>query len=389
MKRKLRKSLSVVLLIAILCSSIQLLNVYSFAKDLSGAKQLSFSQKYNGSINDSNEVDYYSFYVPTSGTIKIKYSHSGITYSDNSMSAFNSRLIIYDENGRLLDESGSYTSDATHIGYYETDIDINAGDYYYSIGRINGYNEGIYTLQISFTSANSTFNEFDNSPNNSYLTASKIAVGKKYYGHLAEFNDDLDFYTFSLSGKTTINVFFKSFFNGHLFIYNEDLKKVFSLDCYDSDTQYKTQTLEKGLYYVSVVKLNGYNTGSYFFNIDVVVNNPSGLKCTGRSTSAEKIAWNKVSGATGYQVQISNNGGSAWAKYYTTTSNAYTFKNLTAGGKYKFRVRAYKDVDGKRYYSPWSSALTSPTLPTGTSLTKLTPTKKAFTAQWKNGLEFA
>ena len=65
---------------------------------------------------------------------------------------------------------------------------------------------------------------------------------------------------------------------------------------------------------------------------------------------------------------------------------SYTFKKLAAGNNYKFRVRFYiKAADGKNYFSPWSTTLNSPTLPSGTTLTKLTGAKKAFTAQWKKG----
>ena len=119
---------------------------------------------------------------------------------------------------------------------------------------------------------------------------------------------------------------------------------------------------------------------------NAALNSKLTLKHSARTANAVKVTWNNVKTATGYQVQISNAVGNAWATYATLKSgvNAYTFKNLTAGGAYKFRVRFYiKTADGKTYYNPWSAALTSPTLPVGTTLTKLTPAKRAFVAQWK------
>ena len=110
------------------------------------------------------------------------------------------------------------------------------------------------------------------------------------------------------------------------------------------------------------------------------------LKHSARTANAIKVQWNNVKTATGYQVQISTKDGKKWDKYYNLKAGvtSYTFKSLAAGNAYKFRVRFFiKAADGKNYYSPWSSTLTSPTLPTGTSLIKLTPAKKAFTAQWK------
>ncbi len=109
------------------------------------------------------------------------------------------------------------------------------------------------------------------------------------------------------------------------------------------------------------------------------------LKCKARTVAAQTVIWNNVKNATGYQVQISNAAGNKWSTYANLKAGvtSYTFKKLAAGNNYKFRVRFYIAAGGKNYFSPWSSTLTSPTLPSGTTLTKLTPAKKAFTAQWK------
>ena len=110
------------------------------------------------------------------------------------------------------------------------------------------------------------------------------------------------------------------------------------------------------------------------------------LKHSARTANAIKVQWNNVKSATGYQVQISTKDGKKWDKTVTLKAGvtSYTFKKLAAGNNYKFRVRFYiKADDGKNYFSPWSATLNSPTLPVGTTLTKLTPAKKAFTARWK------
>ena len=110
------------------------------------------------------------------------------------------------------------------------------------------------------------------------------------------------------------------------------------------------------------------------------------LKTGARTANAIKVQWNNVKTATGYQVQISNAAGNKWVKTITCkpTVNAYVFGKLAAGNNYKFRVRFYiKAADKKNYFSPWSATLNSPTLPTGTVFTKLTPAKRAFVAQWK------
>ena len=107
----------------------------------------------------------------------------------------------------------------------------------------------------------------------------------------------------------------------------------------------------------------------------------SGFKCAARTQAAEKFTWTAMKGVTGYQIQISNAAGTAWGSAYATTANSYLFKGLSAGSKYKFRIRTFiKAPDGKNYFGPWVT-LTSPTLPAATTL-KVAAGNKAFTAQW-------
>ena len=109
------------------------------------------------------------------------------------------------------------------------------------------------------------------------------------------------------------------------------------------------------------------------------------LKCKARTAAAQTVTWNNVKSATGYQVQISTKDGKKWSTYATLKAGVtnYTFKKLAAGNNYKFRVRFYiKAADGKNYFSPWSTTLNSPTLPVGTTVSKLGAGSKAFTAKW-------
>ena len=109
------------------------------------------------------------------------------------------------------------------------------------------------------------------------------------------------------------------------------------------------------------------------------------LKCKARTAAAETVQWNNVKTATGYQVQISTKDGKKWDKTITLKAGVTntTLKSLAAGNAYKFRARFYIAKGGKNYFSPWSATLTSPTLPTGTTLTKVAGGSKSFSAQWK------
>lgn len=79
-----------------------------------------------------------------------------------------------------------------------------------------------------------------------------------------------------------------------------------------------------------------------------------------KSTSKKKIkaSWSKVGGASGYQVMWSTY--KNFSKNYKTKSvtSKYLSKTVTAAQSkktYYVRVRAYKTVNGKKVYSPWSN----------------------------------
>ncbi len=60
----------------------------------------------------------------------------------------------------------------------------------------------------------------------------------------------------------------------------------------------------------------------------------------------------------GYEVQYSTSKKFSSAKTKKVTSNkttSVTLKSLKAKKTYYVRVRTYKTVDGKKYYSAWSS----------------------------------
>lgn len=81
-----------------------------------------------------------------------------------------------------------------------------------------------------------------------------------------------------------------------------------------------------------------------------------GIKTPATNKKHQIIAkWNKVSGASGYQVQFAKNKSCSSVVANKTTSGAsYTGKNFTKGKKYYVRVRAYKTVNGTKTYGAWS-----------------------------------
>lgn len=123
--------------------------------------------------------------------------------------------------------------------------------------------------------------------------------------------------------------------------------------------------------------------GNYYIDSYSAPTGKLTLKHSARTANSIKVQWKNVKTASGYQVQISSKDGKKWSTSATLKAGItnYTFKKLTAGNNYKFRVRFYiKTAEGNKY-SPWSATLNSPTSPKATTV-KATAAKKAFTAKW-------
>ena len=106
-----------------------------------------------------------------------------------------------------------------------------------------------------------------------------------------------------------------------------------------------------------VGKYTGTVTVSFIINPKVV----SGLSL---KAGAGKLtaSWKKVSGVTGYQIQYGLKSSFKGAKKVTVKKAATVkkvLKQLTTGKAYYVRIRAYKKVDKKPYWSDWSKAVKS------------------------------
>lgn len=84
---------------------------------------------------------------------------------------------------------------------------------------------------------------------------------------------------------------------------------------------------------------------------------------TGKVTSKSsakgqiKISWKAAKSVSGYQVQYSRSATMKNAKSATVKSNtrSMTLRKLSSKKKYYIRIRTYKVVNGKKYYSKWST----------------------------------
>lgn len=87
--------------------------------------------------------------------------------------------------------------------------------------------------------------------------------------------------------------------------------------------------------------------------------NKASISSVTPKTNAFTVKWKKVSDVNGYQIQYSANSNFKSAKTVTVANNKTTSKSvskLKGKTKYYVRIRAYKTINAKKYYSSWSAS---------------------------------
>ena len=99
------------------------------------------------------------------------------------------------------------------------------------------------------------------------------------------------------------------------------------------------------------------------------------------TSSAIKLTWKPVTGATGYRVYVYNTKTKKYTKLADTSATSYTVKKLNPGTTYKFAVKAYCVAEGKVMWSTGYKSLSTSTRPGTPTLSAAAGTKKA-TLKW-------
>lgn len=96
-----------------------------------------------------------------------------------------------------------------------------------------------------------------------------------------------------------------------------------------------------------------YKDSAYVYTLKKV-----NIKSVSKSGTLAKVKWTNIPGETGYEISRSakKSGTNVMARYFSGTVSEYAI----AAPKYKtnyYKVRAFKDVNGKRIYGPWSNTI--------------------------------
>lgn len=305
-------------------------------------------------------------------------------------------------------------SDVISISYnsnlgkaYGTDyIYLVAGTYYFRVCSQYYDQSSNYTLTTSFTPANESFPESLDVNNNIIGNANSISLDTTYNGMLGE-NDDVDFYKFNVTADAvTVNLKSEKVLSFCIYtLTGEEVTSNYYSDFNSSTntaTTSETISLSSGTYCLKLWRgyydkcfysfsINSPHQHSYNYAYTVkstytsqgydvytcscgasYTTNYKAVKKLGkvnlksvssaRKKHTIKASWNKKSGANGYQIYYSRNKNfkklSAKKIVKGGKKTSYVGKNFTKGRKYYVKVRAYKNVNGRKVYGKWSNVKT-------------------------------
>ena len=143
----------------------------------------------------------------------------------------------------------------------------------------------------------------------------------------------------------------------------------------DYTVKYSSGRKNPGRYAVKITFMGDY-TGSKTLYFDIIPGITSKITAAS-STSAIKLSWKAVPGATGYSVYYYSNSAKSYKKLKDVTSTTYTVSGLKSGTDYKFAVKAYAKVGSTVYQSSGYKTFTYTTKPGTPTLTATAGTKKA------------
>ena len=394
----MKKLTSILLSAIIMLTSVAGLNLtaYAGAYDTTAtARDYVLGTTTTGFFSDNDETDFLKVDVPQSGKIDF-------TMEDSKKGYW---IRIY--SSKNLDDpvSSNYISISynSNLGKaYGTDfIYLNAGVYYFEVVAQYYGQSSTYTLTTSFSPANESFAENLDVNNDIIGNANPIALDTTYNGMLAK-NDEVDFYLFTVpTGTQTINISADNYI--YFSVYSTNGNRLagewyaYMNDSTGRADRSESVSLDAGTYCLKITRSS--SGGFYSFSInsphqhaynysytvaptyttkgydifacscgDSYATNYTPVKKLGKvklnSVSSVKkkhsiiVKWNKKSHASGYQIYYSRNKNfkKTVAKVLVSGGKrtSYKGKNFTKGKTYYVKVRAYKNVDGKRVYGKWS-----------------------------------
>lgn len=127
-----------------------------------------------------------------------------------------------------------------------------------------------------------------------------------------------------------------------------------------------------------------YNGGYTYVNAEVtdIPSTVTGIRSTSNTSTSNTITWNASKKAEGYEVYQWIGTNDSYKLIGTTTSTKFTNSKKSSGTMYRYKVRAFNNVDGQRIEGAYSSELTTCTLPANVSFSLCSTDVDSITLNW-------
>ena len=294
------------------------------------------TQKVTGFISWNDDTDYYKIHLDKAGRITVNLdSYIYETYLD----------LIDDQGNSIWHNEDIYYGSFNNPKKWSGWEDLEPGTYYIKVHQYSN-STGKYVLSAAFNQANNT----DKEPNNGTPQAQTLALNTQKVTGFISWNDDEDYYKFTLPKAGTITVRMDSYiYDTYLDLIDNHGNKIWSnKDIYygafnNPKKWFDTETLSAGTYYIRVHQYSS-STGKYSLRVDApfllpalsvnTVSNKS-TTVTGK-TSKDSTVYVKVGSKT-YHASVNSKGEykqtiakqQAGAKIEVTAANKYGSKKMT------------------------------------------------------------
>lgn len=127
-----------------------------------------------------------------------------------------------------------------------------------------------------------------------------------------------------------------------------------------------------------------YNGGYTYVNAEVtdIPSTVTGVRSTSNTSTSNTITWNASTKAEGYEVYQWIGTTDSYKLIGTTTSTKFTNSKKSSGTMYRYKVRAFNNVDGQRIEGAYSSEFTTCTLPANVSFSLCSTDVDSITLNW-------
>ena len=366
---------------------------------ISGTENVSFKN-----ISDNNweyDIRYYKVTIPSAGTFVLN---------------INATLTGDDDDGvfsiSLTDENAAYSLISGLKGYVNETIeyDLLAGDYTFRFVT-NGNDCPVNcTFTTSFTKKTQSFYADKSTKTSNLAKANEIKLDTMYYGLMPGstgngWGGQKIGYKFNFSGGDLFILYNTERDRKHtkdyyINLYDENGKTIYSTSIWDNEKQNFVNTvgdciyfkgLKAGLYFISFQEF--YGQFNFLVTNDLNQYQPkppmpepvspqptvpkqptqaptqtatkitkpkkAKIKKVKGYKKALEVSYAKVSGASGYQIQVATDKKFKKNKKTVTAKKSKTKVKISKlKKKYYVRVRAYKSVSGKKVYGAWSKVKT-------------------------------